>query len=402
MSGPAIKNPTPPWLLPENASVFDPAWMRVARRLAPWIGADDPQSQVLALANPMEIGGGPTGSLMELAGKAVRKVREVPGSLKDVAKKGIRAFHGSPHDFDQFSLSKIGTGEGAQAYGHGLYFAENEGVAKQYRDNFQSFKDAKVKTDAGEVLNVPTWVQARMDEGRVDSVIEDFTGRLKEIHDKKATILQPWLVDDQIQNTERILKAAHAFKSGQAKTAPAAHMYEVNINADPDDFLDWDAPLSQQSEKVRQALTAMGVPAGDASGQFTVKPTDSGKSFKVVSSAGEFGTYRTEAAAQKRMDQLIGAYSDQGATAYQKLGGNTIYPGAGKNEAATQALRDAGILGIKYLDGASRSAGQGSRNYVVFDERLISIVKKYGIAGALSAGFLNDAQARAMQEQGYQ
>jgi len=31
-------------------------------------------------------------------------------------------------------LSKIGTGEGAQAYGHGLYFAENEGVARSYRD----------------------------------------------------------------------------------------------------------------------------------------------------------------------------------------------------------------------------------------------------------------------------
>ncbi len=45
----------------------------------------------------------------------------------------IKAYHGSPHDFDKFDLSKIGTGEGAQAYGHGLYFAENEGVAKSYK-----------------------------------------------------------------------------------------------------------------------------------------------------------------------------------------------------------------------------------------------------------------------------
>jgi hypothetical protein len=44
--------------------------------------------------------------------------------------QGIRAYHGSPHDFDRFDLNKIGTGEGAQAYGHGLYFAENEGVAR--------------------------------------------------------------------------------------------------------------------------------------------------------------------------------------------------------------------------------------------------------------------------------
>ena len=41
----------------------------------------------------------------------------------------ITAYHGSPHSFDQFDLSKIGTGEGAQSYGSGLYFAENEGTA---------------------------------------------------------------------------------------------------------------------------------------------------------------------------------------------------------------------------------------------------------------------------------
>src|SRR4029079_2118814 len=46
----------------------------------------------------------------------------------------IRAYHGSPHDFDKFDLSKIGTGEGAQAYGHGLYFAENEGAATGCRE----------------------------------------------------------------------------------------------------------------------------------------------------------------------------------------------------------------------------------------------------------------------------
>ena len=37
----------------------------------------------------------------------------------------IKAYHGSPYDFERFDMSKIGTGEGAQAYGHGLYFAEN-------------------------------------------------------------------------------------------------------------------------------------------------------------------------------------------------------------------------------------------------------------------------------------
>lgn len=44
-----------------------------------------------------------------------------------------KAFHGSPHDFDKFDSTKIGTGEGAQAYGHGLYFAGKKEVADHYR-----------------------------------------------------------------------------------------------------------------------------------------------------------------------------------------------------------------------------------------------------------------------------
>src|SRR6185437_16727922 len=51
----------------------------------------------------------------------------------DALNMGIKAYHGSPHDFDAFDLSKIGTGEGAQAYGHGIYMAENPSVAESYR-----------------------------------------------------------------------------------------------------------------------------------------------------------------------------------------------------------------------------------------------------------------------------
>ena len=45
---------------------------------------------------------------------------------------GAVVYHGSPHKFDKFDSGKIGTGEGAQAYGHGLYLADAPGVAKEY------------------------------------------------------------------------------------------------------------------------------------------------------------------------------------------------------------------------------------------------------------------------------
>ena len=44
---------------------------------------------------------------------------------------GHIAYHGSPHKFDKFKTEAIGTGEGAQAYGHGLYLAESPDVAKE-------------------------------------------------------------------------------------------------------------------------------------------------------------------------------------------------------------------------------------------------------------------------------
>lgn len=53
---------------------------------------------------------------------------------KAIERKKLTAYHGTPHEVDKFSSQNIGTGEGAQAYGHGLYFAENKGVAQEYKE----------------------------------------------------------------------------------------------------------------------------------------------------------------------------------------------------------------------------------------------------------------------------
>jgi hypothetical protein len=54
----AIRNITPEWLKPENASVLDSPMQRIARKIGGLIGAGDPQSQVLGLMAPMETGAG--------------------------------------------------------------------------------------------------------------------------------------------------------------------------------------------------------------------------------------------------------------------------------------------------------------------------------------------------------
>ena len=85
---------------------------------------------------------------------AAAKAPQIAGALRKGAEnlatprtlnpqKGAIVWDGSPHRFEQFNASKIGTGEGAQAYGHGLYFAENPEVARAYA------KDAPYKTFLG-------------------------------------------------------------------------------------------------------------------------------------------------------------------------------------------------------------------------------------------------------------
>jgi hypothetical protein len=59
--------------------------------------------------------------------------RMLAGPLS-VAPIGMIAYHGTPHLIkDKFDISKVGTGEGAQSYGYGMYFAESPEVAKTYR-----------------------------------------------------------------------------------------------------------------------------------------------------------------------------------------------------------------------------------------------------------------------------
>lgn len=58
-----------------------------------------------------------------------------------------RAFHGSAYTFDKFTLEHIGSGEGAQAHGWGLYFALDRKVAEGYRRGLVFSKMGDDSTD---------------------------------------------------------------------------------------------------------------------------------------------------------------------------------------------------------------------------------------------------------------
>jgi hypothetical protein len=249
---------------------------------------------------------------------ALKRVKQTPeraGMIEQaVAKpKGIRAFHGSPYDFDRFDASKIGKGEGAQAYGHGLYFAENEGVARSYRQN-----------------TVVPPIMAKQ-------YLDDAGGDFKKAAAKAKADLRQLTPADQ---PERLAAAADMLERGALESGK---MYEVRINAEPEQFLDWDKPLSQHSPQVQDAF---------------------GKLFEIAGVPKDV------------VPEL------QGGTVRDVFSTFDLSPVTGQQ--VSSALKESGIPGIRYLDQGSRGKGEGTANYVIFpgNERLIEIVKKYGIAGA--------------------
>lgn len=335
---------------------------------------------------------------------------EGPGkTLKEIG-KGIRAFHGSPHDFEKFDLSKIGTGEGAQAYGHGLYMAEHPDVARGYRDMIPADKRG-----SGEPMDLDLRIGGKRIED-VYSQMERSAARMSpdaaSAHYDKLALLEDLAHEgDVLAVRERAQQGAYspqALAWFEKEVAPKftrkGKLYEVRIHADPEQFLDWDKPLSQQDyERLKGKLPQGNVsipPEGldmggggrvldNTKGQVSSKPYP----YILKSGSSEFGLSGAD------VFRMIGATNETptGNQAYTRLTATL-----GGQDRATAALKEAGFPGIKYLDQGSRAAGEGSRNYVVFDDKLIEIVKKYGIAAALGAGLINEGQARQLQMQGHQ
>jgi len=292
----------------------------------------------------------------------------------DIAGKGIRAYHGSPHDFDQFSMSKIGAGEGAQAYGHGLYFAEKEGVARSYRDALKW---------KGSDWNDPQFVAGQA----IDFAKGDRESALTSLKtSRRAQIKQMGRVNPEVEGAIELLESG-AEITGQPRGP--GRMYEVNIKADREQFLDWDKPLSQQSEAVRKALAKVGIEGTDPAAM---------SAYDDALLAALDGTAPAGSLPKAPVDP-------QGAEIVRRLqgrGGSTwLDPNERADISAMNALREAGIPGIKYLDQGSRGAGDGTRNYVVFDDALVEILRKYGIAGLLgggaAAGIMAPGDAEAAQ-----
>jgi len=268
-------------------------------------------------------------------------------------RKGIKAYHGSPHSFDRFSTEQIGTGEGAQAYGQGLYFAGNEKVAQGYKGS-TNYADKKRR-----------FQKELPDDASIEEVMElaeegVFSDDLNEL--LRALEADDWLGFDYPS------QAISASLSGNLKNYDASprlvkatesgSMYEVNIDVEPDELIDWDTPISQQSKKVQDAVYAN----RDAVDQRIVDDYFGGDRNNIIN------------------EDMTG----------QQYMANMDKVNAGMIDGTEYELAERGVKGVRYADALTRhkTPDKRSMNYVIFDDRLITIAKKYGIAIPAAAAML--------------
>lgn len=232
---------------------------------------------------------------------------------------GHTVYHGSPHKFNKFDMSKIGTGEGAQAYGHGLYFAESPDVARSYKEVGKTVR----YTPTQDKFTSNGW-EYRTGQNGEKYKFRDYV---------KNDAPTPVSGDEYLSEYQKIKSIFDSQNEGS--------LYKVDI---PDEvipkMLDWDKPLKDQPEILKKLKN---------NGLLNEIMKDGGWSKRDIDSGLMKGQHLQPSHFKKTT----------------------------KPERSNQ-LKDLGIPGIRYLDGGSRGTGQGSYNYVVFDDSLPKILEING------------------------
>jgi hypothetical protein len=250
----------------------------------------------------------------------------------------IKAYHGTPHLFDRFDISKIGTGEGAQAYGHGLYFAENPLVAKTYMT-------AGVPVD--EYQNKIFLKKYHADTAKLRGDVERETALLQEIKDMQA------------QKGGNLYETSIRWPNAEREATDPLGEHHL---------LDWNQPLSEQSDYVRNKL----------------KKSDFYKNAnKAYKDQKQWYLDPSQKTGESFLKYMRSGYDDEFASGIKD---------------AEQYLKNLDIPGLKYLDATSRSTDKGTRNYVMFGDEYPEIIKRAGSLDELQEKYAEGGIVKAQDQ----
>ena len=309
-----------------------------------------------------------------------------PGDLAKFAPvlSAIPFWHGSPHKYDAVDLAHIGSGEGAQAYGWGYYggqaketgevyqrtLSKDKGIARGAANLFDGVAsetlDAVPKSARDAIWAAYANKGPKAAKEYLSNIINDVSGDTAPGRWSAATIAG--VTKNERAALEKLGAElnwndgleGYLYKGEYRWPDPAKEAATPLTEAD---LLDWDKPLSEQNETVkrffepyvaetRKALATPGDSAwGDLAAPINFDPTGS---------------------------ELLNILSRHVNPEHGKLTFNTVLTGGTGGAYTSEMLKSAGIPGIRYLDGSSRGAGEGTRNYVMFDDKGIKLLERNG------------------------
>jgi hypothetical protein len=280
----------------------------------------------------------------------------------------IDVYHGSPHRFEEFDASKIGTGEGAQAYGHGIYLAESPDVARTYIPKGRDLSGFTLR-ETGEFIG--------KDDPRFPKIADTM---------------------------DRMVKNGYGERFSEQFSTHGGALYTADLPDEMvDRMLDWDKPLSEQPKVLRALLNAddewkayvtqLSPKARKLAEDMAVgaKPSTGDEAYKLFKQLDAdnpnadhnaiYDVIRKYNPRTTDRDWIMSMMSGSGAPGggVRGGGGADLYNTLGGGAEAAQKLRAAGIPGMRYLDAGSQGqGGSGTRNFVVFpgEEKKVKILKR--------------------------
>ena len=386
---------------------------------------------VATVAAPLTLGASAVLGAMLKAPGAARKIGKATDVASDIGsiakvepptetKPGIIAFHGSGADFDEFRLEKIGTGEGAQAFGYGLYFSDSEDIAKFYKNQILKTQNVEYKgkpikfnnPDDRDILDKELIVQGlvrdRILGGKFNSqkAIDSVIDQLEQTIENSYDLSQPFanVIDKQGYNSlVADLDYAKTLKADDFNYQEGK-LYKVAIQPKADELLDYDKPLSEQPKILEKLENAFG-----AKELNVLSLKNAGLDSEKLSGRRLYELLKDEYGGDKLASEELSKSGINGikfltGDARNTFGGEllSVDKTADGQFRAKVVLddpnRQTGLGGSgrtittskpyktekEARDWADKSIGRESNNYVIFDDKLVKIMEKYGIVGPVA------------------
>ena len=270
----------------------------------------------------------------------------------DASKEDIReqrVWHGTPHDFDHFDHSKMGTGEGNQTFGWGTYLTgdKNSGVyyATLRRSSFNP--SAPIPIEKSEVLKL--------------GMVLEHRAKVRSAEQALANAIASGTSEDVAVLKEKLEKARKSLRDWVSKVSG-------DVQAKEKDFKKWREERDKELEYWKENHDAW--PAYLMSVE--IPDTETHRYLKWAESVPAEELSRINAALEERGYAPLELGEDAtGELVYEKLG-------VGTDKENSEFLHDAlGYVGIEYPAGSKMTGYEGDEhNYVIFDESDAKIIDK--------------------------